>query len=382
MTALELCSEIFARLREFNANEKNSFRLMTSDDIYRQHMSDLVTSAEQLDGYIEALSEAHYLFRLKIVEPDEHRKSSGIYAYLVAELPLIGKLRGWADGYLEGLYEQQFYRRKQAMPILRELIPESRRFNNTELGRGLNVASMLLQYEKLIVEAFGEFTDGWKWKTLKSSLLSSALASDEEIAAFEALGPDPQKRFGSDPKAAAATLNPMEAGAESFDTVDADAPEDSADDVAEAPLAQFDGPFDANSDELAAEEFPADPRRRAVDLTELDELQAMDLSGNWGRVVKKYGVIFLVRIHLRKYEFDILRALIRGGRISREDDLRYLRDSLRKMQGRLDSDPPLKSFVKEMAELRRLAQVRLNRIYEVKRRLQPDQVYAGIRGGG
>ena len=46
------------------------------------------------------------------------------------------------------------------------------------------------------------------------------------------------------------------------------------------------------------------------------------------------------------------------------------------MQGRLDADPTLKLFLKAMAEVRRLAQVRLNRIYEVKRRLTPDQIYA------
>ncbi|MCR9142752.1 MAG: hypothetical protein NXI24_10910 [bacterium] len=377
MSALELCSEIFSRLREYNADEKNAFRLMTSDDIYRKHMADLVKSSDQLDQYLEALADAHYMFRLKIVEPDEQRKVPGIYAYLAAELPLIGKLRLWADGFLEGLYEQQFYRRKQAMPILRELIPESRRFNNTELGRGLNVASMLLQYEKLIVEAFGEFTDGWKWRTLKSGLLSAALASDEEIEAFEALGPDPQKRFldrNASPAAgvAAGDSGPGENTGEFARDAVSDAGLQSASNlppVLQAAAAHSPGAANAES---------GDPRRRAVDLAELNELQAMDLSGNWGRSVQKYGVEFLIRIHLRKYDFELLRSLIRGGRISRENDLRYLRDSLRKMQGRLDVDPPLKRFVKEMAELRRLAQVRLNRIYEVKRRLQPDQVYASI----
>ena len=102
----------------------------------------------------------------------------------------------------------------------------------------------------------------------------------------------------------------------------------------------------------------------------------MNLSGGWGVAVERYGVQFLIRIHLRKYEFDTLRSLIRGGRIAREEDLRFLRDSLRKMQGRLDADPTLKLFLKAMAEVRRLAQVRLNRIYEVKRRLTPDQIYA------
>lgn len=376
MSAIQLCSEILSRLRDYNANEKNSFRLMTSDDIYRKHMANLVKSSEQLDDYLQALSEAHYLFRLKIVEPDEQRKVPGVYAYLAAELPVIGKLRMWADSYLEGLYETQFYRRKQAMPILRELIPESRRFNSTELGRGLNVASMLLQYEKLIVEAFGEFTDGWKWKTLKSYLLTGALASDEDIAEFEALGPGPQKRFGLDAN------KPIPA-----DSPDQENSESGAGDGSAVSGLSIERPtlssesaagMAANQAAPPAGEFDLDPRRRAVDLAELDEIQAMDLSGGWGQAVKKYGVQFLVRVHLRKYEFDTLRSLIRGGRMSHENDLRYVRDAIRKMQGRLDEDPALRRFPKEMAELRRLAQVRLNRIYEVKRRLTPGAVYAAI----
>ncbi len=374
MAAVQLCSEIFARLREFNADEKNTFRLMTSDDIYRKHMSNLVKSSDELDQYLEALSEAHYIFRLKIVEPDEQRKVPGVYAYLVAELPLIGKLRVWANSFLEGLYEQQFYRRKQAMPILRELIPESRRFNNTELGRGLNVASMLLQYEKLIVEAFGEFTDGWKWKTLKSALISSTLASEEDIASFESQGPDPQKRFGAG-EGAPGKQPPVSEQREAESESAAATPSVQDAGAVDAPAT----PAAVNAANQAAPpvgEFDADPRRRAVDLAELEELQAMDLSGGWGRAVQKYGVQFLVRVHLRKYEFDVLRSLIRGGRISREDDLRFVRESIRKMQGRLEQDPTLKRYPKEMAEVRRLCQIRLNRIHEVKRRLQPDQVYA------
>ena len=389
MATLQNCSEILSRLRAFNADEKRAFRLMTSDDIYRKHMADLVRSSEQLDNLLQALSDAHYVFRLKVVEPDEQRRVPGVYAYLAAELPLIGKLRGWADKYLEAAYEQQFYRRKQAMPILRELIPESRKYNSTELGRGLNIASMLLQYEKLIVEAFGEFTDGWRWRRLKSALLESALISDDEIEAYEArFGPEPQKRFGqsegvatnaeSETQAAASDASEPEVGG----LLDGSVPSghaaelfDSENDPPGGGRA-MDAPVVPGAAHGSAGTSGGAPRRRAVDEAELVQIQAMNLSGGWGVAVERYGVQFLIRIHLRKYEFDTLRSLIRGGRIAREEDLRFLRDSLRKMQGRLDADPTLKLFLKAMAEVRRLAPVRLNRIYEVKRRLTPDQIYA------
>lgn len=363
MSNLFLCSEICNRLREYNADDKHSFRLLTSDIIFRKHMANIAKSAEHLEELLSVLADAHYLFRFKIVEPDEVRQVPGIYGYLMAELPLIGELRIWADAYLEASYEQQFYRRKQAMPILRELIPEARRFNSTELGRGLNVASMLLQYEKVMIESFGEFTDGWKWKALKSGLLSAGLSSEDEIAEYEAGGPEPHKRFGHDGAPSAAGPVPT---------------------ASPAPSAPFNGEMPGQApapaepaNQMAPAEPPPgiDPQRRAVDMAELDQLQAMNLSGGWGKAVQRYGVPFLIRVHLRKYEFEVLRNLIRTGRIVREDDLRFLRDSLRKMQGRLEQDPPLKRHVQDMAELRRMAQVRLNRIYEVKRRVMPGEVY-------
>ncbi len=97
MSNLFLCSEICHRLREYNANNQHGFRLLTSDIIYRKHMANIVKSAEHLEDLLNVLADAHYVFRFKIVEPDDARQVPGIYGYLMAELPLIGELRSWAD---------------------------------------------------------------------------------------------------------------------------------------------------------------------------------------------------------------------------------------------------------------------------------------------
>ena len=119
------------------------------------------------------------------------------------------------------------------------------------------------------------------------------------------------------------------------------------------------------SETTAVEETP----RRAVDSSELTKLEEMNRSGKWGEAVDRFGVQFLVRVHLRKYEFKQVRQLIRAQRIAREEDLRFVRDTLRTMEQRFDVDPRLIEFRTDMTELRRMAQMRLNKIVMLKKEL-------------
>ena len=111
-------------------------------------------------------------------------------------------------------------------------------------------------------------------------------------------------------------------------------------------------------------------RRRAVDTEEYQKLSKMNLTGNWAKAVEQFGVQFLIRVHLRKCEFDVLKKLLLQKRIAREEDLIFLRDSLRKMEERSLFNPELKKYLNEIKELKRIVQIKINQFYLIRKKYE------------
>ncbi len=302
---------IVERVRDRNTNNEKD-PIPTSETAYRRIMSDLAESSDRLEFMLRLLSEAHYIFTIKIVEADENLMISGIYGYIAAEIPIVAKLKERYFRELELAYSSQFYNRKQAAAIMRELVGDARRFNNTPLGNALNICVMLQQYEHFISTNFAEFSETWK-----KNKLSEIMAG----------------------------MDPNEAGGMEDSEVMQETPGEGG--MAEA----------------------ADTPARAVDTAEYARMQEMDTSGKWGSAVNKFGVEFLLRIHFRKYEFEEVRQLVRTKKIAKEEDLRYVRDTLRKMESRVKTDPGLAPHLQTMAELRRMVQIRLNKIFMIKKEM-------------
>ena len=301
MTVREILQDIVEHIRKVNKS-KDGPRIPTSDELVRQLSAEYALEPDTIRYYLRVLSDAHYIITIHIVEADERLMIAGTNGYVVAEQSLLDEVRSYSYRILEQTYEAQFYRRKQATLIIREMMTDIKRYNNTPLGKTLNAALMLQQYESVIESHEGEFTDQWK---------SSRLAE-----LVPGLHHDPNQ----------AAMAPTLTGA--------------------------DDAF-----------IPAEGEsHRAVDSELYRNLEKMDLSGSWGKAVNKYGVNFLLRIHLRKYEFDRIRKLIKQKKVARYEDLRFVRDSLRKMEDRKFDDPMLQYYQNDMTELRRLAQIKLNQI--------------------
>jgi len=248
--------------------------------------------------YLRILSEAHYLFTIRLVEPDDRLLIHGLETYVSAEIPVLAKLKEVAYSELELAYEGQYYKRKQASQIVREMIGTARQFNNTPMGKSLNLSMMLQQYEQFMATRFVEFSETWKANKLQELL--PELASE----------PRPVLNTATDAQTTA---------------------------------------------------------RRAADSEHVARIEEMNRSGKWGEAVTKFGVEFLVRVHLRKYEFDRVRQLIKQHKIASEKDLRFVRDTIKIMEGRLEQDPTLRNHLDDMTELRRLAQLRMNQIILAKK---------------
>lgn len=98
---------------------------------------------------------------------------------------------------------------------------------------------------------------------------------------------------------------------------------------------------------------------RAVDQAK-KIVEGVNPNSRWGKAVNQFSIEFLVRIHFRKYEFDVIKKLVLSGKINKEADLKYIRDTLKMMETRLDEDTALRRYLNEMIDLRRLAQGKLN----------------------
>ncbi len=351
----ETLMELFQRIREINENLKLENPVPTGEELLRNLASDIVSDKKVIKDYLNVLTESHFLFPISMVESDENMMIDGITGYVVAEVGIVSKLKEKYKTLLEGAYEHQFYQRKHYVHILRELITESRRFNNTPLGRCLNVAHMLEQFAQIFAGEFNEYSESWKNNRLEEVLSAREYAKKGKPENASAGGPDAEpaspppleNEFGVDPGGMIEEIEGAPAG-EDFDLDEFQAP---AAPARSAPTSTI------NKQPV-----------RATDNPEYMKIQEMNRSGNWGQAVDKYGVQFLLRIHFRKYEFEKVRMLLKSHKIAREEDLRYVRDTLRLMESRTGQDPELIKHMAKMTELRRMAQLRLNQIHLLKKK--------------
>jgi hypothetical protein len=291
------------RIREKNTQDTKD-PVMTDDTMFRNHMADIVESKEVLETYLKILQEGHFIFRFTIVEPDERLRIAGIFGYVHADLNVIRKVKEFAFRQLELFYEGQFYQRKSAHALVREMVGQARQHNNTPFGKVLNISVMIEQLEHVVELKNNEYQETWR-----KNKMNELLPGLEEV----------------------------------FDKTS------KSTDVS-----------DSASDDL-------DINRRAIDHPSVEQLETMNMDGSWGRAVETFGVEFLVRVHFRKHEFDVVRRLIKRKQISREADLKFIRDTLRLLEVRANEDMLLKPWQQEITETRRLAQLKLNQIFTAKK---------------
>lgn len=318
--------EIVERIRV--ENQKNgSERIPTSDDIHKRVLGDIGELPDRLDYYLRVLKDAHYIFSFKIVEADDARKVKALEGYVIAEHGILTTVRENLNRDIESMYEAQFYARKPASTCIKELMSQGRQNNNTPLGKAVNAAVMLHQYDNILVQHAEEYTEAEKIGLLNDFLKVTDV--------------EPKKN-----------------------------------EVKSAPAASSVPSTDIEDDELAEYKSPqpsgASPvptaAMRAADSPAAKDFESMDRSGKWGEAVDKFGVQFLCRIHFRKLEFDKVIDLIKKKRIVSEDDLRFVRNTMRVLEERAADDRELSAHKNRILELKRLSQVRLNDIVLSKKK--------------
>lgn len=257
----------------------------------------------RLQSVLDMLAESRHLIAFRLVEADPRMQVEAVMGYIVAEAEVVRELKAFIFERLEVAYERQFYRRRTAALIIQEMMQDIRKYNNSQIGRMLNAAVMLQQYDQLMGRGGHDYLPAAKEARLKELLQ----ARDSERGESAAAGAEASSGAGDPPK--------------------------------------------------------GDPRR-ATDTPSGLEAERMDLSGDWGRAVEKFGVEFLLRIHFRKNEFNKIKYLVNTRRVARESDLIFVRDTVRTLQSRAleKQDPELRRHITALQNLLSSVHVKLQMI--------------------
>nr|WP_246837198.1 hypothetical protein [Leptospira levettii] len=274
-------------------NLESREKIPTSDTHLRVWSSQLARTEEDIRKLLTSLRDSHYIFIVSIVSPDPNLFVYGEDAYVFAEPFILNELKKHSEESLEKLYEASNYKRKSAFQITRELFPKIKEFNNTPLGRSINLSVMLEEFQRMLTAQSYEYTDQWRRNKLQE------IYKDEVLVAEEL----------------------------------------------------------ANS----ANFRETDPTKRAIDQLK-DQAPKEKIDSNWVKAKENFSTEFLLRVHFRKYEFDIVKKLIQSGKLKEEKDIKYVRDTIQLMECRMEQDNLLKRYANEMIELRRYAQAKLNMI--------------------
>ncbi len=89
-------------------------------------------------------------------------------------------------------------------------------------------------------------------------------------------------------------------------------------------------------------------------------------NSKWAKAANQFSVPFLIKIHFRKYEFDVVKKLINTSKISMLEDLIFIRNTLKFLETQLDKDIILKYHIDKIIELRRITQGKINILRKVQ----------------
>lgn len=274
-----------------NENLEGKTRIPSTDTHLRGWASTYNRTEEEIRAILEQLKEAHYIFLIRTVAPDPNLFVYGEDAFIYADFSIINEVKKFAEDQLEKLYEATQYKRKSAFQITRELFPKVKDYNNTPLGRQINICVMLDEYSRLVNASSFEFTDQWRRTKIQDLFKDDNSSSKDMAATFQTTKEEIQ------------SLSP------------------------EA----------TSGDKLKERQDP-----------------------QWQKITQSFPIDFLLKIHFKKYEFDVIKKMIQLGRVKEEKYLKQIRDTLQIMEKNMDHDRILKIYKEEITDLRRYSQAKLN----------------------
>lgn len=267
-----------------------------SDEFYNEVESLFGIPKAEIEIIISILKESHKIFVMEITKEDKLKKTDRILGYIDADYFTVQKLKGVFFNLLEKEYENYARKKKTALQIIQEMIPKISYVSNTPLGRLLNKAIMLDEYERLLDRKYKEYTEEWKEENLNLQIEINTPVI-KEIDKKKALE---KKNSESAKKGLEKTV------------------------------------------------------RRAVDSSVIDEFNKQNSLRSINKQLQIYGVDFFFRVNLRNYKFDYIKVVLEKGVIERKQDLLILKEMLSKIKNNISIDRELEQYLSEISALERL----------------------------
>ncbi|HOP31169.1 MAG TPA: hypothetical protein P5120_11530 [Spirochaetota bacterium] len=289
MLTRTLIERVYEGIKSFNCSEYDPSVPMSD-----QFMKDF-TSAE---GYSESetkhalmiLNEAHKVFIIAITKESKQSGNKKIDGYVVADLSVVSNLRSIYQKRLTEIYNKEKGTNLGPPQVMREVMNRMNTLVNTPVGRVANIAIMLHEYENLMDRYPQEFTEEWCEEKLQEYLDNGTLEEEQEEGA---------------------------------------------------------------ADESSSAAGEKSGTTRAVDSPEYEDYTRDDKTLPPHKMLMIYGADFFFRVKLRKYEFNILRDMIREGHIKRKTDIVLLRNMIKTIKGNFDRDPKLNDYFEDIFHLDR-----------------------------
>lgn len=292
-----LAERVYESIKSYNTSEYDPSVPM-SDQFMKDFTSVEGYSESETRHAIMILNEAHKVFIIAITKESKQTGNKKIDGYIVADQLIISNLRSIYQKRLAEVYNKEKGTHYGPPQVLREVMSRMNTLANTPIGRVANIAIMLNEYENLITKYPEEFTDSWCEEKL-DEFLEHASFEDEKVEDEQAAG-------------------------------------DSS------------GITEANVGAT-----------RAVDSPEYEDYSRDDKTLPPQKMLMIYGADFFFRVKLRKYEFSILRDMIREGHIKRKSDIILLRGMVKTIKGNFDRDPKLNDYFEDIFHLDRELSKRL-----------------------
>ncbi len=290
MLTRTLIERVYERIKSYNNSEYDSSVPM-SDQFMKDFTSAEGYSENETKHALMILNEAHKVFIIAITKENKQSGNKKIDGYVVADNSVVSNLRSIYQKRLTEVYNKEKGTNFGPPQVMREVMNRMNTIVNTPVGRVANIAIMLHEYENLMDRYPQEFTDEWCEEKLQEYLDNGTLEEEE--------------------------------------------------------------PEEVAADESSDKSGDKSGTTRAVDSPEYEDYTRDDKSLPPHKMLMIYGADFFFRVKLRKYEFNILRDMIREGHVKRKTDIVLLRNMIKTIKGNFDRDPKLNDYFEDIFHLDR-----------------------------